>query len=177
MSSAEAVETGLTAAEVAASSAPADFSSCASSFSSSESLSMMTMPSPGGPRRSRLSSPKRHWVNSKSRAVSWMGSSSSEGEYRSTAEAFLEGPPYLNTGERGRWEDTSAGDPGGDGVSDDAGGGLMASLAARLPSAEGECSRLMHLLPSIVEKRRTREENPKQKRDEEKECEMVSSGE
>jgi hypothetical protein len=35
----------------------------------------------------------------------------------------------------------------------------------------------MPLLPSIVEKQRTKEENPKQERDEEKECEMVPSGE
>jgi hypothetical protein len=66
MSLVEAVETGLTIAEVAASSTPADFSSCASYFSSFESLRMMTLPSLGGPRRSQLSSSKRHWVNSKS---------------------------------------------------------------------------------------------------------------
>jgi hypothetical protein len=56
MSSAEAVETGLIATEVAASSASTDISSRASSFSSSESLRMMTLPSSGGPKRSRLSS-------------------------------------------------------------------------------------------------------------------------
>jgi hypothetical protein len=41
---------------------------------------------------------------------------------------------------------------------------------------EGECSHLMPLLPSIVGKQRIREENPKQERDKEKECEMVPSG-
>jgi hypothetical protein len=55
MSSAEAVEAGLTAVEIAASSASVDFSSCASSFSSSKSLGMMTLPSPGGLRKSWLS--------------------------------------------------------------------------------------------------------------------------
>jgi hypothetical protein len=55
MSSAEAVETGLTAAEAATYSAPTCFSLCASSFSSLESLRMMTLPSLSGPRRSRLS--------------------------------------------------------------------------------------------------------------------------
>jgi hypothetical protein len=35
----------------------------------------------------------------------------------------------------------------------------------------------MPLLSSIVEKQRTREGNPKQERDEEKECEIIPSGE
>jgi hypothetical protein len=59
MSSVRAVETGLIAVEAAASSALTDFSSCASSSSSSESLRMMTLPSSGDPRRERLSSLKR----------------------------------------------------------------------------------------------------------------------
>jgi hypothetical protein len=50
MSSAEVVETELTAVEVATSSTSVDFSSCASSFSSSESLRMMTLPSPARPQ-------------------------------------------------------------------------------------------------------------------------------
>jgi hypothetical protein len=50
-------------------------------------------------------------------------------------------------------------------------------LVAGLPSVEGERSCLMSLLPSIVGKQRTREGNPKQERDEEKECEMVLNGE
>jgi hypothetical protein len=41
---------------------------------------------------------------------------------------------------------------------------------------EGERSRLMPLLPSIVGKQRAREGNLKQERDEEKECGMVLSG-
>jgi hypothetical protein len=102
-----------------------------------------------------------------------VGSSSSEGEDRSTTRAFMVGPPCSNTSERGSREDTSVGDPGGDGVPDGADGGVLASLATGLPSAEGECSRLMPLLPSMVRKQRTREGNPKQ----EKECEMVPSGE
>jgi hypothetical protein len=56
MSLAEAVETGLTTAKTTASSVLTGFSSHASSFSSLESLRMMTLPSLGGPRRSWLSS-------------------------------------------------------------------------------------------------------------------------
>jgi hypothetical protein len=56
MSSVEAVETRLIIAEVAASLAPVEFSSRASSSSSSESLRMMTLPSPGGPRKAQLRS-------------------------------------------------------------------------------------------------------------------------
>jgi hypothetical protein len=66
-----------------------------------------------------------------------MGSSSSEGEDRSTTGAIPEGPPCSSTGERGRREDTSVEDPGGDGVPYGAGGGVLASLTAGLPSTEG----------------------------------------
>jgi hypothetical protein len=66
--------------------------------------------------------------------------------------AFSEGPPCSSTGERGWREETSVGDPGGDGVLDGADGGVLTSLAAGHPSAENERSRLMPLLPSIVEK-------------------------
>jgi hypothetical protein len=91
-------------------------------------------------------------------SVSWMGSSSSEDEDRSTTRAFSEGPPCSNTDERGLREDTSAGDPRGDGVSDGVGGGVLALLAAGFPSMEGERSRLMSVLSSIVGKRRTKKE-------------------
>jgi hypothetical protein len=62
---AEAIDAGLTAAEVAASSVSTVFSSD-TSFSSSESSKMMTLPSPGGPRMSWLRSPKSFLVNSAS---------------------------------------------------------------------------------------------------------------
>jgi hypothetical protein len=67
-------------------------------------------------------------------------------------------PPCSNTDERGLREDTSAGDPRGDGVSDGVGGGVLALLAAGFPSMEGERSRLMSILSSIVGKRRTKKE-------------------
>jgi hypothetical protein len=98
-------------------------------------------------------------------------------EDKSITGAFPEGPPCSNTGGRGQQEDTSAGDPGGDGVPDSADEGVLASLVVGLPSVEGERSRVMPLLPSIIEKQRTREGNPKQERDEEKEYDMVPSGE
>jgi hypothetical protein len=68
---AKAVDAGLTAAEVAASSVLAVFSSD-TSFSSSEPSKMMTLSSPGGLRMSRLRSPKSFLVNSASREVSVM---------------------------------------------------------------------------------------------------------
>jgi hypothetical protein len=43
------------------------------------------------------------------------------------------------------------------------------SLGVGLPSVEGEHSRLMTLLSSIVGKQRARDRNPKQEEDEEKE--------
>jgi hypothetical protein len=88
---------------------------------------------------------------------------------------MLEGLPCSSTGERGRQEDTSVGDPGGDEVLDGASGGVLVSLAVGLPSVEGERSRLIPLLPSIVGKQRTREGNLRRGRDKEKECEMVPS--
>jgi hypothetical protein len=51
------------------------------------------------------------------------------------------------------------------------------SLGGELSSVEGERSHLRPLLSSIVGKQRARERNHKQKEDEEKECEMVPSGE
>jgi hypothetical protein len=66
-----------------------------------------------------------------------MGSSPSEGEDRSTTRAVPEGLSCSSTDVRGRQEDTSVRDPGGDGVPDVAGGGVLASLAIGLPSTEG----------------------------------------
>jgi hypothetical protein len=95
------------------------------------------------------------------REVSGMRSSSSEDEDRSTTGAFLEGPPYSNTGKQGWREETSEGDPGGGGDPDGADSGVLASLDGGLPFAEGERSRLMPLLSSIVGKQKARERNPK----------------
>jgi hypothetical protein len=67
--SVEVVEVGLTAAEVAAVSLPVVFSSCTSSSSSSESLRIMILSSPDGPRMSWLRSPKSFLVNSSSRKM------------------------------------------------------------------------------------------------------------
>jgi hypothetical protein len=93
---------------------------------------MMILSSPGGPRKAWLSSLKRHWANSKSQIV--------------------DGTPCSNTGERGRREDTSDGDPDGGGDLDGTDGGVLVSLGVGLPFAEGECSRLRPLLSSIVGK-------------------------
>jgi hypothetical protein len=62
-----------------------------------------------------------------------MRSSSFEDEDRSITGAFLE-PPCLNTGEQGRREDFSDGDPGGGGDPAGADGGVLASLVKDFPS-------------------------------------------
>jgi hypothetical protein len=120
----------------------------------------ITLPSPGGPRRSQLRSSNNRLVNSVSQALSAKKSSSSEDEDSSITRMFLE-PPCSNTGEQGRREETSERDPGG-GDPDGTGGGVLASLGRGLPSTEGERSRLMPLLSSIVGKQGVRERNPKQ---------------
>jgi hypothetical protein len=67
------------------------------------------------------------------------------------------GPLYSNTGEQGQREETSKGDLGGGGDPYGTGGGVLVLLGGGLPSTEGECSRLRHLLSSIVGKQRARE--------------------
>jgi hypothetical protein len=146
--SVEAVKVRLTAAEIVASSVQAVFSSCAS-FSSSESSRMMTLPSSGGPRTTQLRSPKSLWVNSKSREVAAMISSSSKDEDRSITGAFPE-PPCSNTGEQGWREEISNEDPGSGGDPDGASGGVLVALGEGLPFAEGEHSRLMPFFPPLV---------------------------
>jgi hypothetical protein len=81
----------------------------------------------------------------------------------------LEGPPCSNTGEQGRCEETSEGDPSGGGDPNDTGGEVLVSLDGGLPSTEGESSHLRPFLSSIIGKQRARERNPKQEVDEEKE--------
>jgi hypothetical protein len=75
--------------------------------------------------------------------------SSSKYKERSIIRTFLEELPCSNTGEQGRHDKISNGDPGGGGDPDGAGGGVLAPLGEGLPSAEGERSRLMPLLSSI----------------------------
>jgi hypothetical protein len=130
-------------------------SSSLTSSSSSESLRMMTLSSPGGLRSPRLKSQKSLLTISSSHEVSGMRFSSSE-EERFTTGIFLEGLPYSRTGEQGRHEETSDGDPGGGGDPDDTGGGVEPSLDDEKPSLEGQRERIVPLLSSIVAKRRRR---------------------
>jgi hypothetical protein len=127
------------------------------SSSSLESLMMMILPSPGGPRSLQLRSPKSFLANSLFYVMSGMRSSSSE--ERCTTGILSEGPSCSKTDEQWRREETSDGDPGGDGEPD----GVEALLDDKEPSLEGERGRLVPLLSSIVVKRRMREENPKRK--------------
>jgi hypothetical protein len=99
--------------------------------------------------------------------------SSSEDKERLIIGTFLEGPPCSNTGEQGRHDKISDGNPGGGGDPDGAGGGVLASLDEGLPSVEGERSRLMPLLSSIGGLQRASERNPKMNKREE--CDMVIS--
>jgi hypothetical protein len=111
---------------------------------------MMTLPSPGDLRMSRLRSLKSLLANSSSREVSVMRPCSSENEERSTTAAFPEELPCSNTGERVQREETSGGDPSGGGDLEGAGGGVGAPLGHGLPSLEEERARLVPLLSSIV---------------------------
>jgi hypothetical protein len=148
VSSAEAVVVGdLTAKDGAASTSMA-FSSRTSS-SSSESLRMMNLLSPGGPRTSQLRLPKGLLVNALSRETSAMRSPSLEDEERSTTEALMEDHPCSHTGEWGQCEKTSGGDISGGGDPDGAGGGVLAPSGDGLPTLERERARLMPLLSYI----------------------------
>jgi hypothetical protein len=131
------------------------------SSSSLESLMMMILPSPGGPRSLQLRSPKSFLANSLFYVMSGMRSSSSE--ERCTTGILSEGPSCSKIGEQWRREETSDGDPGGGGEPDGIGDGVEALLDDEEPSLEGERGRLVPLLSSIVVKRRMREENPKRK--------------
>jgi hypothetical protein len=104
---------------------------------------MIILPSPGGPRMSRLRSPKSFLVNSSSREVS---TTSEEGPLTGVAPEAL---PYSNTDEQRRRDETSEGDLGGGGDSDGTVGGVCAPSGRGLPSAEGEHSRLTPFLSSI----------------------------
>jgi hypothetical protein len=62
--------------------------------------------------------------------------SSSEDKAMSIIGTFPEEPPYSNTGEQGRHDEISDGDPSGGGDPDVDGGGVLASLDEELPSTE-----------------------------------------
>jgi hypothetical protein len=63
-----------------------------------------------------------------------MNFSSFEDKERSIIGAFSEEPPCSNTGEQGRHEEISDGDPGGGRDPDGVGGGVFVSLGEGLPS-------------------------------------------
>jgi hypothetical protein len=142
-------------AEGGAASALTAASSCASS-SSSESLRTMILPSPGGPRMSRLRSPKSFLASSTSREVSAKKSSSPEDEARSTIGTGSEGPPCSHGGEQRHRDEVSGGDCIGGGDPEWDGGGVEALLGEEDPSLEGEQGRLRFFLSSIDLKRRER---------------------
>jgi hypothetical protein len=84
----------------------------------------------------------------------------------STTGTFSKGPPCSNTGERGRHEEISDGDPGGGGGDPDStDGGVEPPLGEEEPSLDGERECLVPLLTSNVAKRRKREENHKQRQE------------
>jgi hypothetical protein len=76
-----------------------------------------------------------------------MRSSSFEDKDRSITGAFSEDPPNSNSGEQGRREEISNGDPGDGGDADSTDGGVLVSQGDRLPSLEEERERLVPLLP------------------------------
>jgi hypothetical protein len=88
--------------------------------------------------------------------------SSSEDE-RSITGAYPKELPCSKTGEQGRREEISDGDPGGSGDPDGADGGVLASLGKEFSSGEGERSHLMPLWSSIDGEQRAREGEPKSK--------------
>jgi hypothetical protein len=119
-------------------------------FFSSESLRMIILSSPGGPRTSWLRSPKSFLMNFSSHKMPGMRPSSSEDEDRSTTRTFSEGPPCSNTGEHGQREEISDGDPSGGGDPDGTNGGVEPPLGEEEPSLEGERARLVPLFYSII---------------------------
>jgi hypothetical protein len=130
-------------------------SSCVSS-SSSESLMMMILPSPGGLRISWLRSPKSFLVNYSSHEVSATESSSSEDKARSTTGIGSEGPPCSHRGKQRRRDEVAGGNCVGGGDPEQDGGGVEALLGEEDPSSEGERGRLRFFLSSIDLKRRAR---------------------
>jgi hypothetical protein len=81
-----------------------------------------------------------------------MRPSSSEDEKRSNTGTCLEGPTCSNTDEHGQREETSGGDPSGDGEPKGVDDGV-GTLFSGLPSSEGEQACLVPLLFSMDGKR------------------------
>jgi hypothetical protein len=104
---------------------------------------MIILPSPGGPRMSRLRSPKSFLANSSS----WEVSTISKEEL--LPGVAPEAQPCSNIDEQWRRDETSDGDPGGGGNPDGTGGGVFALSGRGLPSIEGERSYLVPFLSSI----------------------------
>jgi hypothetical protein len=119
------------------------------SSSSSESLSMMTLPSLDGPRSPWLSSPKSLQANYSSHEMS--GRLSSSSEERSSIGIPSEGLP-CSRNEGGLHEDTSGGDTGGGRELDGDDGGVETSLHDDEEPLSEEHERLMPLFSSIVNK-------------------------
>jgi hypothetical protein len=124
--------------------------------SSSESLRTMILPSSGGPRMSRLRSPKSFLASSSSREVSATESSSPEDEARSTTRTGSEGPPCSHRGKQRQRDEVAGGECVGRGDPERDGGGVEALLGEEDPSSEGERGRLRFFLSSIHRKRRVR---------------------
>jgi hypothetical protein len=117
---------------------------------------MMILPSPGGPRISRLRLPKSFLANSSSREVSVTESSSLEDKATSTTGTGSEGPPCSHRGKQRRRDEVAGGDCVGGGDPERDGGGVEALLGEEDPSSEGERGRLRFFLSSIDLKRRAR---------------------
>jgi hypothetical protein len=109
----------------------------------------MILPSLGGPRMSRLRSPKSFLASSSSREVSAKESYSPEDEARSTIGTGSEGLPCSHGGKQRRRDEVSGGDCIGGGDPEWDGGGVEALLGEEAPSLEGERGRLGFFLSSI----------------------------
>jgi hypothetical protein len=116
----------------------------------------MILPSPGGPRISRVRSPKSFLANSSSRDVSAMDSSLPEDKAKSTTGTGSEGPPCSHGGKQRRRDEVAGGDCVGGGHPERDGGGVETLLGEEDPSSEGERGRLRFFLSSIDLKQRAR---------------------
>jgi hypothetical protein len=95
-------------------------------------------------------------MNSSSRDVSAMDSSSPEDNVKSTTGIGSEGPPCSHGGKQRRRDEVVGGDCVGGGHPERDGGGVEALLGEEDPSSEGEQGRLRFFLSFIDLKRRVR---------------------
>jgi hypothetical protein len=135
--------------EGGAASVSAVISSCSSS-SSAESLRTMTLPSPGSPRSSWLSSPKSLQAISSAHMMS--GKISSSSKERSTTGITSEGPSCSRIGEGGLCGNASGDDTSGGTESDGDGYGVQATLEDEEEPLAEEREHLMPLFFSIAHK-------------------------